>query len=160
MNNLNEMNSKLYEENQQYKERTCDQRQQIDNFHILFQENKQENERAISVLRKELDEVLKRESMEKRRIQSSFEAKQQEAMQIVASLRANVEEMREREARLGAELQQERNKNELAEKKCKLVEKDVALLREAGELERREWEAYRKQAVQEAEVGSICRLIG
>lgn len=146
------MNRKLYDENQQYKERTCDQRQQIDNFHILFQENKQESERAISVLRKELDDVLKRESAEKRRMQSTFDSKHQETMQVIASLRANIDEMRERESRLLVEIQQERNKNELSEKKCKLVEKDLALLRETNELEKREWDASKQQALQVIEV--------
>lgn len=152
VNNLNEMNRKLYDENQQYKERTCDQRQQIDNFHILFQENKQESERAISVLRKELDDVLKRESAEKRRMQSTFDSKHQETMQVIASLRANIDEMRERESRLLVEIQQERNKNELSEKKCKLVEKDLALLQETNELEKREWDASKQQALQLIEV--------
>ena len=152
------MNRKLYDENQQYKERTCDQRQQIDNFHILFQENKQENERAISVLRKELDEVLKRESAEKRRMQSVFDSKQQETLQIIASLRTNINEISEREARVLVELQQERSKTELSEKKCKLVEKDILLLREAGEFERRELDASRNKTIQDSEVirkGSI-----
>lgn len=142
------MNRKLYEESQQYKERTCDQRQQIDNFHILFEENKQENERAIAVLRKELNEA----SLEKRRLQMAIDATHQDAMREMSALRVQLDEAREREARAILELQQERSKNELSEKKCKLVEKDVALLREAGELERRELEAARKHSIQEVEV--------
>lgn len=146
------MNRKFYDENQQYKERTCDQRQQIDNFHILFQENKQESERAISVLRKELDELAKRENAEKRRIQMNFDNKHQEAMQVIASLRSSLEEMQDRESRLLAELQQERSQNELSEKKIKQQENEILLIRETKELDRREWEASCKKAIQDMEV--------
>lgn len=149
------MNRKLYDENQQFKDRTCDQRQQIENFNIMFQENKKESERAINVLRKELDELTKRENLEKRRMQSTFETKHQEAMQIISSLRKNLDEMQIREANLLEEIQQERNKSEISEKKIKLNEKDLTLLRETSELERREWNASHKQAIQEIEVTSL-----
>ena len=142
------MNRKLYDENQQYKERSCDQRQQIDNFHILFQENKQENERAINLLRKELDDVYQREAEQKRRMQAQFDLKQQETYQLCGSLRDKLDEMKACEARLRdelaqtrLELQQERNKSELVEKKCQLVEKDSNLLKESCQLEKADLES-------------------
>lgn len=142
------MNRKLYDENQQYKERSCDQRQQIDNFHILFQENKQENERAINLLRKELDDVYQREAEQKRRMQQQFDCKHQENYQLIASLKDKLDDMKACEARLRdelnatrLELQQERNKNDLAEKKCRLVEKDSNLLKESYQLEKTDMES-------------------
>ncbi len=74
------MNRKLYDETQQYKERSCDQRQQIDNFHILFAENKQESERSLALLRKDLDEARARE----RRLQAALDCKAQESYQVTA----------------------------------------------------------------------------
>ena len=56
------MNRKLYDENQQFKERNIEQRQQIEHFHTLFQENKQQNEQTLNQLRKERDEAYQREN--------------------------------------------------------------------------------------------------
>lgn len=146
------MNRKLYEENQQYKERTCEQRQQVESLHMMLQQEKsskqQQSDSQMSALRKELE----RESGEKRRMQAALESKQQEAMQAIAAMRASVDEMREREARLLLELQQERSNCELTEKKCKIAEKEVLFLKENGELERRQWDASRKQALLNVEV--------
>ena len=97
---MNEMNRKLYEENQQVKERNVEQRQQLDNFHMLFQENKKENERSMGSMRKELDEVYQREADLKRRIQQTLESNKQESYQIASQLKEKLDEAKANEAGL------------------------------------------------------------
>jgi chromosome segregation ATPase len=143
VNNINEINRKLYEENQQYKDRNIEQRQQIEHYHVLFQENQQKNEQTLCVLRKEKDDVYQRENELKRRMQQTLDSKQQENYLIISSLNDKLEDLKASESHLCDELsniklemQQERNKAELLEKKCKLLEKDNSLLKESWNLEK------------------------
>lgn len=139
------MNRKLYEENHQYKDRNIEQRQQIEHYHVLFQENQQKNEQSLNVLRKERDEAYQHESDLKRRMQQAIEAKQQEHFVSISNLNSKIDELKVIESNLNDELtkvknelQQEKNKSELLEKKNKLLEKDVALLKESWNLEKSE----------------------
>ena len=139
------MNRKLYEENHQYKDRNIEQRQQIEHYHVLFQENQQKNEQSLNVLRKERDEAYQHESDLKRRMQQAIEAKQQEHFALISNLNSKIDELKATESNLSDELtktknelQQERNKSELLDKKNKLLEKDVGLLKESWNLEKSE----------------------
>ena len=139
------MNRKLYEENHQYKDRNIEQRQQIEHYHVLFQENQQKNEQSLSVLRKERDEAYQHENDLKRRMQQTLDTKHQENYALVASLNDKLEDLKANEAHLcdelnkaKNELQQERNKNDLLDKKNKLLEKDACLLKESWNMEKNE----------------------
>jgi hypothetical protein len=139
------MNRKLYEENHQYKDRNIEQRQQIEHYHVLFQENQQKNEQSLNVLRKERDEAYQHESDLKRRMQQAIEAKQQEHFVSISNLNSKIDELKAIESNLNEELakvknelQQEKTKSELLDKKNKLLEKDVGLLKESWNLEKSE----------------------
>ena len=153
------MNRKFYDENQQFKERSMDQRQQIDNFHALFQDNKQEHEQSMNALRTELDESYQRENELKRRLQQAFEAKQHESYQMVSQLKEKLDETKLNEANLNAELQKcrqlleiERNRAELVEKKLKVAEKELNSLHEKQNLERVDKESKAKSLEEKCEL--------
>lgn len=149
VNSLNEINRKIYDENHQFKERSLEQRQQIEQFHALFQENQQKHEKSLMDLRKERDEAFQHDSeIMKRRMHQTFESRQQENFLIMQSLKEKLEATKASESRLledmtsvKQEVQSEKNKSELLEKKCKLLEKDALLLKESHKLERNELEA-------------------
>ena len=139
------MNRKLYEENHQYKDRNIEQRQQMEHYHVLFQENQQKNEQSLSALRKERDDAYMHENELKRRMQQTLDTKHQENYALVASLNDKIEELKANEAHLcdelnkaKSELQQERNKSDLLDKKNKLLEKDATLLKESWSMEKSE----------------------
>lgn len=143
VNNLNEMNRKLYEENHQYKDRNIEQRQQIEHYHVLFQENQQKNEQSLSTLRKERDDAYQHENELKRRTQQTLDTKHNENFALVTNLNEKLDDLRSKEAHLSDELsklkitlQQEKSKSELLDKKNKLLEKDVCLLKESWNLEK------------------------
>ena len=149
INNLNEMNRKLYEENQQFKERNLEQRQQIEHYHLLFQEAQQKAEQTVGLaIRKEREEAMQRESELKRRLQQSFDNKQQDNFIIINNLKEKIDEFKTNESRLceqlngvKMELQQERNKVELLEKRLKMAEKDSQSAGESWLVEKAELEA-------------------
>lgn len=126
VNNLNEMNRKLYDENQQFKDRNLDQRQQIDNFHMLFKDNKQEAERQVAMLRREFDETLKREAELKKRLQQVQDMKQQE----MSELKQKLDQSKQAESRMISEIGKTKFEFEQLEKKCKSIEKDNYGLKE------------------------------
>lgn len=132
MNNLNEMNRKLYDENNQFKERNLEQRQKIEHYHVLFQENQQKTEQSLTQIRKERDEAFKSESETKRRLQMTLDTKQQESYIALNNWKEKYECIKESEIHMSQELntaktqlQQERNRTELLEKKYKQLEKDA-----------------------------------
>jgi hypothetical protein len=59
LNNLNDINRKLYEENGQYKERNLEQRKQIEHMHMLLIETKQSNDLNQNLIQKKADECIK-----------------------------------------------------------------------------------------------------
>ena len=132
------MNRKLYDENQQFKERNIEQRQQIEHFHTLFQENKQQNEQTLNQLRKERDEAYQRENELKRRMQQTFESMSQKLDEFKSNEMLIINDLNATKL----ELQQERNKCDLLEKKCKLLDKDCVLIKESGTLEKNDYELY------------------
>jgi chromosome segregation ATPase len=131
------MNRKLYEENQQFKERNLEQRQQLENFHVLFQDNQMNTEQTINQMRKERDDSYQRENDLKRRMQHAIDTKKQESFLALNSLKEKLEEYKSNEAELYAEInnlkaqvQQEKSKFDLQEKKFKLLEKECELLKQ------------------------------
>lgn len=137
VNNLNEMNRKLYDENQQFKERNIEQRQQIEHYHVLFQENQQKAEQSLNQIRKERDEAYQNENDIKRRMQLTIDTKQHENLLAINNWKEKFENLKENEIHMSQELnttktqlQQEKNKVELLERKCKLLEKDYSILKE------------------------------
>jgi hypothetical protein len=147
VNSLNEINRKLYEENQQFKERNIEQRQQIEQFHVLFQENQQKHERALIEIKKERDQhdiEIKRRSQENFHIVNSLKDK-------LDSIKLNETNLSDELNKFKIDLQQEKNKSELLEKKCKLLEKDASLLKDSCNLEKNEYEAKLSDLVQQIE---------
>ena len=145
VNNLNEMNRKLYDENQQFKERNIEQRQQIEHFHVLFQENQQKTEHTLTLMRKERDEAYQHENDLKRRMQHAMDSKQQETFLTINSLKEKLDEFKANEAQLyndlnntKTQMQQEKSANELLEKQIKQLEKDCGLLNDNWTAERNE----------------------
>ena len=139
------MNRKLYDENQQFKERNIEQRQQIEHFHVLFQENQQKTEHTLTLMRKERDEAYQHENELKRRMQHAMDSKQQETFLTINSLKEKLDEFKANEAQLYSDLnttktqmQQEKRANELLEDKIKQLEKDCGLLTETWSAERNE----------------------
>lgn len=137
------MNRKLYDENSQFKERSLEQRQQIEHYHVLFQENQQKTEQSLTQIRKERDEAFQSESETKRRLQMTLDTKQQESYLALNNWKEKYECIRESEIHMSQELntaktqlQQERNRAELLEKKYKLLEKDVNFSKESWSSER------------------------
>jgi len=137
------MNRKLYEENQQYKERNIEQRQQIEHYHVLFQESQQKSEHSLNQVRKERDDALQNETDLKRRMQLALDAKQQESLQTVKTWKEKFESLKETEIHLTQELstsrsllQNEKSKTELLERKCKALEMDCSLLKENWDSEK------------------------
>lgn len=148
VNNLNEMNRKLYEENQQYKDRNIEQRQQIEHYHVLFQENQQKNEQTMSSLRKERDEAYQRENELKRRMQQTLDAKQQDSFVVISTLKEKYDTLKQAEAHLSDELSsakmellKERTSADLLDKKCKILDKDNGLLKENWHTEKQQYSA-------------------
>ena len=147
VNTLNEINRKLYEENQQFKERNIEQRQQIDQFHILFQENQQKHEKALSDIKKERDQhdnEIKRRSQENFHIINNLKEK-------LDTIKSNECNLNEELNKLRVDLQQEKAKSDILEKKCKLLEKDANLLKDSCNLEKNEYEAKLSDLVQQLE---------
>ena len=141
------MNRKLYEENQQYKDRNIEQRQQIEHYHVLFQENQQKNEITLNALRKERDEAFQRENELKRRMQQQLDSKQQENFMLISNLKDKYESLKSNETQLADELetiklalQQERASVEQLEKKCKQLEKDNSVLKESFSSDKQQYE--------------------
>ncbi len=137
------MNRKLYEENQQYKERNIEQRQQIEHYHSLYQESQQKSEHSLNQIRKERDEALQNEADLKRHMQLALDSKQQESLQAAKMWKEKFEDIKESEIRLSQELtmsrtqlQNEKSKAELLEKKCKALEKDCSSLKENWDTEK------------------------
>ena len=98
------MNRKLYEENQQYKDRNIEQRQQIEHYHVLFQENQQKHEITLNAMRKERDDAFARESDLKRRMQQQLDSKQQENLMLITNLKDKYESLKSNENHLSDEL--------------------------------------------------------
>jgi hypothetical protein len=142
------MNHKLYDENQQFKERNTEQRQQIEHYHVLFQENQQKAEHSLNQIRKERDDAFQSESETKRRLQMTLDAKQQENYIALSSWKEKYECIKESEIHMSQELntaktqlQQERNRSELLEKKLKVLEKDLGFSKESWNVERADMDA-------------------
>ncbi len=126
------MNRKLYDENQQFKDRNLEQRQQIEHFHTLFQENQQQNELNLNQLRKERDEAYQRENESKRRMQQTIDNKNHDTFITMNNLKDKLDEFKSNETHLlndlnttKIELQQERNKVDLLEKNANCLTKIV-----------------------------------
>lgn len=137
------MNRKLYDENQQFKERNLEQRQQIEHYHVLFQENQQKADQSLNQARKERDEAYQNETEMKRRMQVALESKQQESFMSINALKEKLACLTESEIHLTQELNTaktqlniEKNKNESLEKKTKMLEKECCLLKDSWESER------------------------
>ena len=143
------MNRKLYDENQQFKERNIDQRQQIEHYHLLFQETQQKTDQTLNMaIRKEREDASQRENEFKRRIQQSFENKQQDNFIIINNLKEKVDEYKANEAHsreqlnsVKLELQQEIDKVLMLETTCKRLEKDSLMATENWNGQKTELEA-------------------
>jgi hypothetical protein len=98
---LNEINRKLYDENQQFKERSLEQRQQIEQYHSLFQENQQKHDQALLELKKERDQY---ETEMKRRCQQTLDSRQHENFAMIGGLKEKMESLRANENLLMNEL--------------------------------------------------------
>lgn len=143
VNNLNEMNRKLHDENQQFKERNIEQRQQIEHYHVLLQENQQKAEQSLNQIRKERDEAYLSESDTKRRMQLTIDTIQHENFQAINNWKEKFEQLKECEIRITQELntakaqiKQEKNKSELLEKKFSILQKECELLKDNWNTER------------------------
>jgi chromosome segregation ATPase len=148
------MNRKLYDENHQHKERSIEQRQQIEHYHALLKENQQQQEK----MRKEFDERLQQESDGKRRMQQSLEAKSQENFVIISNLKEKIDELKSKEANLSEklnscklELHQERSNIEIYEKKANMLEKERHILKESSSNEKSELNAKISELEKELE---------
>lgn len=137
INSLTDMNRQLEYENQQFKERNLEQRQRLEHFHVLFQESNQKTDQSLSQMRTEREEALQAEQELKRRMQLALDTQQQENTLAIETWKQKLEDMKSKEIYLSQELntintqlQQEKNKNELLEKKFNVLEKDSGLLKE------------------------------
>ena len=92
------MNRKLYDENQQFKERNLEQRQQIEHYHVLFQENQQKAEQTLNQARKERDEAYQNETEFKHRMQIQIESKQQKSFMTINTLKEKLDCLTESES--------------------------------------------------------------
>ncbi len=132
------MNRKLYDENQQLRERSLEQRQQLDNFHTLFQENKQEHERSLAALRQELDESYgRRESESKRRAQHESQLATQQLRERLDEAKASAEASLLGEvAKARQALESELRRGESCEKKWRQAEREYGSLIEKQNVEK------------------------
>lgn len=125
MDNLSELNRKFFEENQQLKERAMSQRDQIDQYHMLFDDNKNE----VDQLRDELNQVYQRESDLKR-----------QNMQLLSQIQCSESSLVAEVAKLKQTIEQEKNRADLFEKKLKMLEKESNDLLEQERSEKSEIE--------------------
>ena len=143
---MNDLNRKLFDENQSYKERSREQRQQLEHYHTLLHENRANSERELADVRAACADELQRQLGESR----------VEHERACSTLRQRIDELRSNESRLVGEIGELREalRRETArsldwEEKCKRAEADKSA-REAEwaserESSRREWTATRDQ---------------
>jgi hypothetical protein len=92
INNLNDINRKLYDENSQYKERNLEQRKQIEHMHMLLIETKQSNE---NLVQKKADEI----DVKKRQLQES-EYREKELLMKIKSFSLEINDVKKEKNQL------------------------------------------------------------
>jgi hypothetical protein len=137
------MNRKIFEENVQLKEKNIENTQQLDNFKIIFRDNKQEQDSSFIALRQELDECYQREVDLRNKLQEVLQSKEQESLKVISSLKKQLEETESYQSntlndlnKVKQGLEAEQHRADIFEKKHRQVEKDLTLVVEKQKIEK------------------------